>query len=171
MLNKILIPAALIATVIVAGIFAFMPVEKASTVHGTLATSSSITTLTTTTTGQDRAFSFTLNMSRTADSGVHTLIPASSTRALSGSFILSAQANNATGGTHAAKEKFSCGVIKIGTLGVLTVNATDDWTAGGSKSSNGTFTSAKGLAVQYDRSNSNTGGLCRGTIFIDSGTE
>jgi len=33
-LNKLAIPAILLATVMVAGIFAFMPVEQASTVHG-----------------------------------------------------------------------------------------------------------------------------------------
>jgi len=35
-MNKFLIPAILVATVMVAGIFAFMPIEKASTVHGTI---------------------------------------------------------------------------------------------------------------------------------------
>ena len=32
-MNKIAIPAILVATVMVAGMFAFMPVEQASTVH------------------------------------------------------------------------------------------------------------------------------------------
>jgi len=36
-MNKLTIPAILVATVMVAGIFAFMPVEQASTVHTTLA--------------------------------------------------------------------------------------------------------------------------------------
>ena len=42
-MNKIAIPALLVATVMVAGAFAFMPVEQASTVHtsGTLTLSSS----------------------------------------------------------------------------------------------------------------------------------
>jgi len=35
-MNKLTIPAILVATVMVAGIFAFMPVEKASTVHDTI---------------------------------------------------------------------------------------------------------------------------------------
>ena len=35
-MNKLTIPAILVATVMVAGIFAFMPVEQASTVHTTL---------------------------------------------------------------------------------------------------------------------------------------
>ena len=35
-MNKIVIPAILAVTIVVAGIFAFMPVEKASTVHTTI---------------------------------------------------------------------------------------------------------------------------------------
>jgi len=35
-MNKLTIPAILVATVMVAGIFAFMPIEKASTVHTTI---------------------------------------------------------------------------------------------------------------------------------------
>jgi len=36
LLNKLVIPAILVATVMVAGIFAFSPVQSASTVHGTI---------------------------------------------------------------------------------------------------------------------------------------
>jgi len=46
-MNKLTIPAILAATVLVAGIFAFMPVEQASTVHTTLATSADNTALST----------------------------------------------------------------------------------------------------------------------------
>ena len=38
LVNKILIPSILVVTIIVAGIFAFMPVEKATTVHTTITT-------------------------------------------------------------------------------------------------------------------------------------
>jgi len=45
-MNKLTIPAILVATVMVAGIFAFMPVEQASTVHDTIqATSLQIQTV------------------------------------------------------------------------------------------------------------------------------
>jgi len=37
-MNKIIIPSILVATVLIAGAFALMPVEKASTVHTTIAT-------------------------------------------------------------------------------------------------------------------------------------
>jgi len=42
-MNKFTIPVILVVTIFVAGIFAFMPVEKASTVHNTLQTASSAT--------------------------------------------------------------------------------------------------------------------------------
>ena len=41
-MNKIVIPAILIVTVFIAGIFAFMPIDKATTVHTTLATTASV---------------------------------------------------------------------------------------------------------------------------------
>ncbi len=44
-MNKFTIPAILVVTVLVAGVFAFMPVEKASTVHTTLGTTTQSTTL------------------------------------------------------------------------------------------------------------------------------
>lgn len=62
-----MIPAILVAVVLVAGVFAFVPVEKASTVHGTLATSTSLDTQTTLIStqadNQQRAISFSFNMS------------------------------------------------------------------------------------------------------------
>ena len=42
-MNKLLIPALLVATVMVAGAFAFMPVQQASTVHTTIGILQSIT--------------------------------------------------------------------------------------------------------------------------------
>ena len=45
-MNKILIPTILAATVLIAGIFAFMPVEKASTIHGLIGGTASILTTT-----------------------------------------------------------------------------------------------------------------------------
>ena len=43
-MNKLLIPTILVATIMIAGVFAFNPVEKASTVHTTIGTSSMLTT-------------------------------------------------------------------------------------------------------------------------------
>ena len=69
MLNKFLIPATLLATVVIAGIFAFMPVEKASTVHSTLATTSSINTLSDTVNANNRAITFYFNMTHGTRTG------------------------------------------------------------------------------------------------------
>jgi len=44
-MSKLIIPAILAATVLVAGIFAFMPVQQASTVHTTLGTAADIATV------------------------------------------------------------------------------------------------------------------------------
>jgi len=41
-MNKLTIPAILVATVMVAGVFAFMPVEQASTVHTTIGTQQAV---------------------------------------------------------------------------------------------------------------------------------
>ena len=41
-MNKIVIPIILAVTISIAGIFAFMPIDKASTVHTTLATTASV---------------------------------------------------------------------------------------------------------------------------------
>ena len=41
-MNKLMIPTILVATVMVAGIFAFMPVQQASTVHTTLGTATNV---------------------------------------------------------------------------------------------------------------------------------
>ena len=45
-MNKIVIPVILAVTISIAGIFAFMPIDKASTVHTTLASSTDVTTIT-----------------------------------------------------------------------------------------------------------------------------
>jgi len=45
-MNKLLIPTILVATIMIAGVFAFNPVEKASTVHTTIGTTAHILTTT-----------------------------------------------------------------------------------------------------------------------------
>src|SRR3989344_7248209 len=99
--NKtILIPVVLSAIVIIAGIFAFMPVEKVTTVHGTLPTS---TTLTAETQGIDQFATFRVNFTNNYKQLV-TLIPASS-GTITGHATLTAQANqvaNRTGYTSPA---------------------------------------------------------------------
>ena len=180
MLNKFLIPAALLATVVIAGIFAFMPVEKASTVHGTLATSASQTTTDTNVDAEldalDRTIFLSMNMSRDGNKGIYTIIPASAGKTISGSYILSVTANNHTSysvnvgtvaGAHSVgfgATSFSCGLVD-GQGNVL--SATN---ASKGISANGTLapTAGRAVAVQYDRLNSNVGGVCNVSLFLDS---
>jgi len=56
-MNKLLIPAILAAIVVVAGIFAFMPIEKASTVHTTITGQ-----LVTTNTADDQVMTAAINI-------------------------------------------------------------------------------------------------------------
>jgi len=178
MLNKFLIPAALVATVIIAGIFAFMPVEKASTVHGTLSTATGLTdardniniNVDNEMDGQDRAIFVSLNMSRTADKGIHTIIPAKSGKTISGNYILSVIPNNHTssytsGAGHGfGASTFSCGLVD-GQGNVLSVpNASKGISASGTLAP----AAGRGVAVQYAGSTSNVGGVCNVMIYIDS---
>jgi len=137
LLNKFLIPAILVAVVMVAGVFAFMPVEKASTVHGTLATGSALTTQTTLIStqadNQQRAISFSFNMSHNPNPdggttewpGNATIVLGQTGVTLTGYGSLSALPNNATtvhNGTNTAQTaaeadnrlNIQCGFITTG---------------------------------------------------------
>ena len=135
MLNKIIIPAALVATIVIAGIFAFMPVEKASTVHGSL---------TNTVTGLDRAYYFKFNQSyaSAAISTGLTLLPAQAGVTYSGNYVITATANNRTAtGLNGDFSAFKCGLVD-GTS-ALTTNAT-----GGSPQSGTLANLAAGDAIK-----------------------
>ena len=69
-MNKLMIPAILAATVMVAGIFAFMPVEQASTVHTTSGLSAIVESVTTATTAADQDILITCP---TTSTGCHIL--------------------------------------------------------------------------------------------------
>lgn len=170
MLNKFLIPAALVATVVIAGIFAFMPVEKASTVHGTLATSTGQTTTNSNVDdemdAQDRSLFFKFNQTAGRDSGVHTIVPKKTGKVITASYLITAVPNVATtaNGNLLTAE---CGLVTVGqgTLGLT--NATNN-------SVNGTVTTTAGdgLALQFDDEFagglSTRGGTCQITVFIDT---
>jgi len=80
-MNKIVIPVILTVTILIAGIFAFMPIDKASTVHSTLQSSSAATTQTTTLQGnidkQDRltSYHFMTGTTALADSDNANILP------------------------------------------------------------------------------------------------
>ena len=180
MLNKFLIPAALIATVVIAGIFAFMPVEKASTVHGTLATSASITTLSDSVTSesdnQNRAISFYFNMTHPARSGIHniTIINDEPGKTFTGYATLTAILNNATQNSAGTAPKvINCGLQTTGSDGVknkLGINATAGMTNFTRFSTANGLTANEGIEVII---NNGTGtrfypGVCAGTIVLTS---
>jgi len=74
-MNKAVIPTLLIATVMIAGIFAFSPIEEASTVHTTIATNVD---------DQNRAMTWTIESAAGTD---NTIIPA--TEIITGTATLS----------------------------------------------------------------------------------
>ena len=158
MLNKILIPAALLATVVIAGIFAFMPIEKASTVHSTL---------TTNTNSQDRSMYFRFNqslLSAYSSTGI-TLIPAETGTTIAGSFTISATPNNSTKG----QRTLECGLVDTTAGGDdIGTNATTGSPQSGTLSS---LASGEGIIMQINSdlvTGSDIGGVCEATIFIDS---
>lgn len=187
MLNKVLIPAALLATVVIAGIFAFMPVEKASTVHNTLATSTSITTLSSTVTStadaQNRAISFYVNMTHgtTRPGGNNmTIILSEPGKTFTGYAILTAIPNsNSTGvasgqgnNLGATVAKMNCGLQTTGedgTVNKLGINATAGTSNFTRFSTANGLTANEGIAVvlvNNTGANSRTGGVCAGTLVL-----
>ena len=167
MLNKILIPAALIATVIVAGIFAFMPVEKASTVHGTLATTSQLN-------GLDRGVYFRINQTYTTAAQTASgfiIIPAQSGVTYTGTYLLAAIPNNKTAsGMDGAHSAFECGLVDGNGQAVSGTNATGASPAAGTLANLG---ANEAIRVQVNTAVFATttafGGVCEGTIFLQSG--
>lgn len=159
MLNKILIPAALVATVVIAGIFAFMPVEKASTVHGTL---------TSNTNNQDRTIYFTTNMTfgvaGRADANNLLLIPAGTNAISIAAFTLAAIPTQGTADT-----QWECGLTD-GTNSLLTRNASKGSPINGTTIAG--LGGGEGLYLQVDTKDltlaRDTSGVCTLYAVIDS---
>ena len=186
MLNRYLIPAILVAVVMVAGVFAFMPVEKASTVHGTLGTSAGQTTTNTNTDaeadGQDRTVSFFYNMSHAYPPGNTcaacgtgganmTIILGTAGETLTGYATLTAIPNRnitSEGASDALKQNMNCGLQTTGQINAkigLELNAT-----GGSSNFTASFDPLKlvaGEGIEVVLANA-TGvtGVCAGTIVL-----
>lgn len=167
-LNKVLIPAALIATVVIAGIFAFMPVEKASTVHGSLASNIN---------EADRAVSFSMNQTWLAaarSTGI-VVVPAQTGVTYSGTYAISATANNQTdANTDGAHSAFECGLGDGNGQQVSGTTAAGNATGDGAPAS-GTLSnlgSGEGIRLAIDTAEFNAatafGGVCQVVIFLDS---
>lgn len=155
MMKKIMIPAILGIIMIIGGIFAFMPVERASTVHGTLATTTNVEEKID---AQDRSINFFLNFSHIQKPIV--VLPAESGKTFSGHAIISAMPNNVT--VASAGQDMNCGLettvpVSIG------INAT------GGNTTAATFSLSSGEGLQVVLSNnSRMTGVCSGTLVVDS---
>lgn len=162
MLNKFIIPAALLATVVIAGIFALMPVEKASTVHGSL---------TSTTTGQERlihvSFNTTLAEAQRADAdNVPVIAAESGSTIVVRNFIL--QATPSEPGPSGGVTNWECGLTD-GTNSLLTTNASRLSPINGTSISG--LASGEGLYIQVDpRTNAPAAvsGACSLYVVVDS---
>ena len=182
MLNKFLIPAALVAIVVIAGIFAFMPVEKASTVHGTLATATGQTTTDTNVDAEldalDRVVTAEINSTAVVlTKGLtYVIIPAKAGKTLTGSAVLTSTGNNAlAGGAH------ECGLVTTAVGGVVATGSLTGNTGGTHPFLNATrgnstagvlstaiLGASEGIGVQVEGTGQTLGGTCRVTIFLDS---
>ncbi|MBI2006352.1 MAG: hypothetical protein HYS75_03660 [Nitrosopumilales archaeon] len=164
--NKtILIPVVLSAIVVIAGIFAFMPIEKVTTVHGTLPTS---TTLTTETQGIDQFAQFRVNFTNNYKQKI-TLIPASS-GTITGFATLTAEPNQVVNRTVApipVEQQFQCGLSTTNSE-KLGINATQGNST--SLALSAVLSANEGIVVEAVNSTNMVPGVCIITLILDSST-
>lgn len=157
-MNKLVIPAILVSITLVAGVFAFMPVEKASTVHTTIATNVD---------DQDRALFFSINGTGRADVTGFDLIPAVANKDLQGSVVVSASGNLRS------LDNINCGLSS--TDGTTTIaNATGGIPGNALINTAGAGIPAgfvTGEGIELSMSVVGAGGICTVTILLDSGDE
>ena len=142
---KIAIPILLAGIVMIAGIFAFVPVEQASTVHTTIASNVD---------DQDRAFTFVIN--GTEDTNIQ-LLPAKASKTYSGSYTLSS--------TAAGDGTLDCGLDDGAGQLVSAANSTSVTPASGTLDNLG---ANEGIFLNFITGDF---GVCNVTIFLDSGNE
>jgi len=164
-LNKVLVPALLGIVVLIAGIFAFVPIEKSATVHGLLATVTTNTNndalIATEADGQDRYAFWQIN---TTASGFHILIPADS-GTITGYAVLTAEPNN-----HSFNSReliYQCGLSTTNDE-QLGINATQGNTTALALST--VLDGTDGIILESVTSTNEIEGVCSVTLIIDSGT-
>jgi len=167
-----------------AGFFAFSPVEKASTVHGSLATSTALDTQTTLIStqadNQNRAIPFSYNLTHQSCSigGVNgcsnnaTLVPASPGKALTG-FISMQAIENENGGV--GNLVTNCG-LRTPEGSTLAFNASSPTppatightSAGAVNASSFTTPVGEGIMVAVSNGSGTTGigGVCQGILIL-----
>jgi len=169
-MNKIVIPITLVSIILIAGVFAFSPVEKASTVHGTLATSAQVD-------GQDMTVPFVINFTyaTAAQTLGLTIVPAQTGVTYSGNYFLSAVPDHVTAsGNIGPTSGFECGLMdtsgSANTNGqvVSGTNATTGTPSSGVLTNLG---SGDGIVLAINTADlvdtTNFGGVCQGVIFLD----
>jgi len=180
-LNKFIIPAALVAIITVTGVFAFMSVEKASTVHGTLETN-----INTNTDAEldalDRGITFEINSTGVAltKGFTYVLIPAKAGKTLAGHALLTSIGNQQVAASQAVGAH-ECGLVTTAvgsplSTGSLTGSTSGTHPFGNATRGNSTFGvlsssilgAAEGIGVQVEGTGQTIGGVCRVTIFLDS---
>ena len=163
--NKtILIPVVLSVIIVIAGIFAFMPIEKVTTVHGTLPTS---TTLTTETRGLDQFAVYRINFTNNYKQLV-TLIPASS-GTITGHATITAIANkmNSSSGGQGVERQFQCGLSTTNNE-QLGINVTQGNST--SIALSAALSANEGIVVEAVNSTNRVPGVCIVTLILDSST-
>ena len=147
-MNKLVIPAILVSITLVAGIFAFMPVEKVSTVHTTIASNID---------DQNRAMTFAVNMS--ASDGQIELIPSEAGVTFTGSYVIST--------LPASTGVLECGLTD-GTTGIVSVPNGTETAPGAAAFAAAVLSDNEGISVQVVKEAGKPTGVCQVTIVLDS---
>ena len=161
MLNKFVIPAVLAGVVVIAGIFAFMPIEKVTTVHSTIVQTSDITS---NVRGIDRYVHWEINFTNNAKQLV-TLIPASS-GTITGFAVLTAEPNHQFYGS--AEKVFRCGLSTTNNEKFV-INATQGNSTASALRTD-ILSADEGIVVEAVNSTNRVPGVCSVTLIIDSST-
>ena len=157
MLNKFVIPVVLASVVVIAGIFAYLPIDKATTVHLTLPSNSSFGSTFDT---QDRFVFWQINFTNMPKQKI-TLIPAQS-GTITGFAVLTAEPN--TNGK-ATEGRFACGLSTTNSER-LGINASFGNTTSLALSS--VLSAGEGIVLEAVNGTNTIPGVCSVTLIIDS---
>ena len=162
-MNKFLIPVVLASIVVIAGIFAYLPIDKATTVHLTLPSNSSFGNTFDT---QDRFVFWQVNFTNMPKQKI-TLIPAQS-GTITGFATLTALSNsynNTIANVMAGEKQFQCGLSTTNNE-KLGINATQGNST--SIALSAVLSANEGIIVEAVNSTNRIPGSCIVTLIIDS---
>ena len=162
-LKKSIIPITLAAIIAIAGIFSALPIEKATTVHSTLPSTTSVTTQGN---SQDEFVTFRVNFTNMPKQKV-TLIPADS-GTITGFATLTALSNsynNTIANVQASEKQFQCGLSTTNSER-LGINATQGNST--SLALSAVLSANEGIVLEAVNSTNRIPGTCVVTLIIDS---